>query len=152
MYKETGMSLSPPGKFSPYKRTHWDSSLLELSLHHEFWSWSKVCWVVTMPSLVSLELWGWIKDGRQGNHMFLSAKQKTRQHGEGGEFEQDGATVLNVPTAPPGRLYQCDSRPPQPPASDWWSLVTTNISPWDLLFQINSSGVVLFFSFCNEVI
>lgn len=150
MYNETGMSLSPPAKFSPNKHTHWDSSLLELSLHHEFWSWSKVCRVVTMPSLVSLELWGWIKGGSQANAEREPRVPQCKAENRAAWGRWGVATVLSVPTATLGRLYQCDL--PQPPASDWWSLVTTNISPWDLLFQINSSGVVLFFSFCNEFV
>lgn len=39
-----------------------------------------------------------------------------------------------------------------PHPNDRWSLVTTELFCWELLFQINISGVALFSSFCSKVV
>lgn len=87
-----------------------------------------------MPSLISFEIGGWIKDGKQANAERRphapQCKAKNKQQGEAGcnGLEQDGATMLSGQIATPDRLYQCDScLPPtltQPVAGGHWSLQT----------------------------
>lgn len=140
MYNETGMSLSPPGKFSPNKHTHWDSRLIELRPSPAPRILKLIKSVLSGDYAKPRFFWDrrvdkrW-KTSKRWKRTTRSSVQSKKQ-AAGGRWgvagcdglEQDGATMLSGQIATPDSLYQCDScLPPtltQPVAGGHWSLQT----------------------------
>lgn len=156
------MSLSPPGKFSPNKHTHWDSRLIELrpspaprilkliksvlsgdyAKPHFFWDrrvdkrWkTSKRWKKTTRSSVQSK-----KQAAGGSRMWWAWTRWSHNVKWSNSYSWSSIPMWFMPPSH------------SDPTSGWWSLVSTNMSPWGLLFPINISGVVLFFSFCNVVV